>query len=396
MNIVEASSLCKGVPADLPALVFTRRACLQQTVRLLAVGDLGFSGRVASLAAREGHASLFEEVAPVLKTGHIVFGNLEYPLGEDSHPGRMFAGDPRAARSLRQAGFGLIHLANNHASEHGGEGLARTMKAVQEAGLTPLGAGKDLAAARQLLRVDVNGLRVGWLGCGRTLLPQVGPGPRYWEFDESELLAAVQQARPLVDVLIASIHIGLMYLDYPRPEHKVMAESLMKAGADLILMHHAHVLQGVQVTPGAKVCCYNLGNFLLDWREGNVEIPVAVKEQNEAAVFLFELDAQGVATAAALPTYLDQDCRLHWAVSERGHGILARLRRISRDLEEDFTAAFERQRAERNTGGILRVLAFHARRGNWKYVFQQLGRFRPEHLRMLWSWTLSRLRRIPG
>jgi poly-gamma-glutamate synthesis protein (capsule biosynthesis protein) len=303
----------------------------------------------------------------------------------------MFAGDPEAAHSLRQAGFNLIHLANNHVGEHGVKGLDSTMQIVKAAGIATLGVGTDSASAKGLVRTDVNGLRIGWLGCGRTLLPQREPGPRYWEFDETELLAAVRQARAEVDVLIVSIHIGLMYLDYPRPEHKLMAERLMSAGADLILMHHAHVLQGVQVTPDGSVCCFNLGNFLLDWREGNVEIPVAVKEQNEGAVFFFELDARGVATAAALPTYIDEECRVHWALNERGHNILSRLERISRDLEGDFSAAFERQRAERNTGGILRVLAFHAVRGNWRYVCGQLAHLRLEHLRMLRRWALSRL-----
>jgi poly-gamma-glutamate synthesis protein (capsule biosynthesis protein) len=59
-------------------------------------------------------------------------------------------------------------------------------------------------------------------------------------------MPAVIQAQTDVDALIVSIHIGLMYIDYPRPQHKAMAERLMAAGADLILMHHAHVLQGVQ------------------------------------------------------------------------------------------------------------------------------------------------------
>ena len=390
MNIVAASSLIESVPPALSALVFSRRTCAGQRARLLAVGDMGFSGRVAATAAQYGHTSLFEDIAPLLQTGDIVFGNLEYPLAGDALSGRMFAGDPRAAHSLRQAGFTLIHLANNHVGEYGVAGLADTLGAVQAVGLTPLGVGDDETAARQSVRTDVNGLRIGWLGCGRTLLSQTEPGPHYWEFDEFELLTAVRQARTTVDVLMVSIHIGLMYLDYPRPEHKAMAERLMAAGTDLILMHHAHVLQGVQVTPDGKVCCYNLGNFLLDWREGNVEIPVMVKEQNEGAVFVFDLDAQGVALAAALPTYITKDCRVRWAVGERGQAILARLERISRDLEGDYTALFERQRAERNTSGILKVLAFHARRGNWEYVFGQLARLRPEHLRMLWRWGLAR------
>src|SRR5207244_1416927 len=114
----------------------------------------------------------------------------------------------------------------------------------------------------------------------------------------------------------------------PRPQHKVMAERLMSSGADLILMHHAHVMQGIQVTSQRRICCYNLGNFLYDWEEGDVQTPVMLREQNEGAVFCFELDKNGVAAAAVLPTWIDDECRVHWATAERGYEILNRLARI--------------------------------------------------------------------
>jgi len=58
----------------------------------------------------------------------------------------------------------------------------------------------------------------------------------------------------------------------------------MANGAHLILMHHAHVLQGVQLTSDGRMCCYNLGNFMYDWEEGNVIVPVVVQEQNQSAI----------------------------------------------------------------------------------------------------------------
>ena len=192
-----------------------------------------------------------------------------------------------------------------------------------------------------------------------------------------------------MDVLIVSIHIGLMYMDYPRPEHKVMAERLMGNGADLVLMHHAHVLQGVQITSERRICCYNLGNFLFDWKEGNVQTPVMLREQNEGAVFVFDLDQKGVSAATAFPTWIDDDCRVRWATGERGLHILNRLARISLDLQGNFEVAFESQRATRNTGPILQVLAFHARHGNWRFLSDSLRRARWEHVKMLLRWMVG-------
>jgi poly-gamma-glutamate synthesis protein (capsule biosynthesis protein) len=296
------------------------------------------------------------------------------------------------AAMLRKAGFNLIHLANNHVSEYGQAGLAATIDTVRAAGIVPLGAGADMAAAQQLVRTDVNGLRIGWLGCGRTLLPQKATSPCYWEFDEQELLTAVPRTRPTVDVLIVSMHLGLMFLDYPHPDHKAMAERLMQAGTDLVLMHHAHVLQGVQVTEAAHVCCYNLGNFLWDYLEGDVLADVMLNEQQEGAVFMFDLDTQGIASMAVLPIWVDAECRVHWAVQERGSKILQRLQRLSLGLKTNYQREFDRQRIERNVGHILRVIAFKARRGNWTYVFDQLRRIRLEHLRQMIGYVLACLR----
>jgi hypothetical protein len=185
-----------------------------------------------------------------------------------------------------------------------------------------------------------------------------------------------------------------MYLDYPRPEHKIMAEGLMAKGVDLILMHHAHVLQGVQIVPPNRICCYNLGNFVFDPTEGNVYTPVMSEQQIHGAVFLFDIDKRGLAFAAAIPTWIDESCRVHWASGERGRNILDRLHRISLDLQGDFKAAFERQRSQRNTGAILKVLSFHAQHGNWRFLLTALRRVRLEHVKMFFRWLASKAMRF--
>ena len=71
--------------------------------------------------------------------------------------------------------------------------------------------------------------------------------------------------------------------------------------------------------------------------------------------------------------------------------ILERLRRISADLAGDYVRLFAQQRAERNTGAIIRVLGFHLIRGHFSYVASELVKLRFEHLRMLLSWAARRL-----
>jgi len=393
MRIVAAREVSELAPLDLPSLIIRERPMEDQLCRLLAVGDIGFSGRVGKTAETEGYDTILQEVAPLLRTGDIVFGNLEFPLTGALYPNAMFAAHPQTANALKNAGFTCVNLATNHAADYGSEGLRQTLNAVVSAQLTALGAGETFTEAKALVRTDAAGLRVGWLAAGRSRVEQEWNGPHYWEFNEEELTSAVRRERPNVDLLIVSLHLGLMYLDYPRPEHKRFVESLLREGAELVLMHHAHVLQGIQVSDNGRMVAYNLGNFVLDWREGNVEVPIMAKEQQEGGVFVFDLDRRGVARAAFLPTYTDERCCVRWAVGKRGEEILERLIQISKDLEGDYSPLFEKQRSERNTGPALDVLLFHLKRGNLAYVFNQLSHVRVEHVKMFARFVAARMLR---
>jgi poly-gamma-glutamate synthesis protein (capsule biosynthesis protein) len=389
VEIIAANSITTHVPQDVPALRIVHRKPVGSVVRVCAVGDIGLSGRVSATIRRYGTNVLFQEVKAILQAADITLGNLETPFAGEFEVNKMFAAPPVCAEMLYESGFNLIHLANNHVCDYGQAGLEATLKAVRQAKMTPLGAGEDLNGARRLVCTNVNGVRIGWFGCGRTLVPQNPDGAHYWEFNENELLTAVDQARTSVDVLIISMHIGLMYMDYPRPEHKAMAERLMDKGVDLILMHHAHVLQGFQITPQNHLSCYNLGNFVFDSEEGNVHLSHVIKEQREGAVFLFDLDKEGIVCGVAIPTWIDEHCCVHWAAGDHGRKILRRLHHISRDLLENFRPAFVKQRARRNTGVILKVLIFHAQHGNWRFVLNSLRRARWEHLNMIFHWLMS-------
>jgi hypothetical protein len=393
MSLVDARTVTDFAPEQLSALLMTDLPTVGPTVHICAVGDIGLSGHVlVAMNSKGGADALFAEVEPVLKNADISFGNLETPLTGEIAPGKLFSAPVSGAAVLKNSGFRVIHLANTHAYDYGQHGLAATLDAVRKADLIPLGASDYASAAENLVRTDMYGLRIGWLGCGHTLVCQANSGASYWEFDEQRLLKAVERHRTDVDVLIVSIHLGLMYMDYPRPEHKTMAERLVKAGASLILMHHAHVLQGVEFF-NRSVCCYNLGNFVFDCKEGHVRNSIMVREQNEGAVFYFVLDKQGVAKAYALPIWTADDFRVRWAKGKRGTAILSRLSRISHDLQNNFITAYKLQRAERNTAAIFKVIWFHFQHGNWTYLWESLRKARPEHLGMIFRWIFSGLKR---
>jgi poly-gamma-glutamate capsule biosynthesis protein CapA/YwtB (metallophosphatase superfamily) len=206
-------------------------------------------------------------------------------------------------------------------------------------------------------------------------------------------VGAVRRCRPRADLVAVSIHAGYMYLDVPHPDHQRLAEALSDAGADLVLMHHAHVLQGLDVRNQRRLIAYNLGNLLFDWREGNVEARAMIDEQREGALVRIDCDRGGVAAVSVTPTWVEETLRTVVATGERRERVIARLRRVSGLLRGDVARIFAAQHAERNTGMVGRVLWFHLRRGNLRYVASQLRKLRAAHLAMVGRWLAGRVAR---
>lgn len=331
---------------------------------------------------------------PLLHAADLVFANLECSLAPEPESDRLFQAPLGSVKSIGAAGFTHLHMANNHCLETGPRGLELALTALRAADIHALGADTDHSEASHLHVDEVRGLRIGWLACGRTLLDQAQDGPGFWELDEEELSSAVAASAPQVDVLIVSIHAGYMLVEYPSPHLRALAHRLCQAGAHLILMHHPHVLQGVEVLENNKVICYSLGNLLFDWREGRFPAQVLVEEQNEGALFYFDLDRNGVASVSFVPTVIEARSRVRIANSEQAERIAARVRRLSREIQGDYLPLFERQRAEHNTGLTLRTLWHHLKRGEVTDTLRLLARIRPHHLRLFAVWLLHR--RDPG
>lgn len=392
MKIEPASRIFKDLPHSLDNLIIKSRISSDNFVRILSVGDIGLSGNVRDKFGLAGnYENIFTEIKPLLDTADIVFGNLETPLVPISSIKDLFAADPKAVTDLSYVGFNVLHLANNHILDYGKSGLISTIDYLKTNDIIPLGTGNSQNEAKKLLITEINSVKIGWLGCGHTNIKQGLTPPFFWEYEENELLAHVKEVRDQVDVLFISIHIGMMYLDYPKPELKLASEKLLASGADVVLMHHAHVLQSIQVTHDEKICCYNLGNLVMDYHEGNIEILEMEKEQNESAVFVFDIGQEGICQAFAVPTYFTDDFVIRWATGDRGEQILNRLIRISEDIKSDYAGLYNQQRAERNAMPIIKVLAFHIKNGNWKFVLDQLSHLRFEHVRMLISYFYAKV-----
>lgn len=190
-----------------------------------------------------------------------------------------FAASPLLAKFLKHAGFDIVSLANNHTMDCGKSGLLETMSHLKKLDIAFCGAGKNEREALSPTILTINGLRVAFLAYsdfspeGIIRLPE---SPTIAVLDEDVLYDEIRKAKKKADIIVVSFHWGREFYPLPTARQRRIAEESIAAGADLILGHHPHVLQPVEIKvneSGRKaVIAYSLGNFIFDsTKEGSEE-----------------------------------------------------------------------------------------------------------------------------
>ena len=362
---------------------------------LLAVGDVGFAGRVMRRVREDEHSDYpFAHSLDTLARGDLVLGNLEIPLIDATCTWRAegvpatLTGTIEAAPRLRAAGFHVLGLANNHIMDYGADGLRTTIRAMRNHGIEIVGAGENLAAARTPAVVERAGTRFGILAytSSRTTWAKrdsPGAAPLSAEIVEEDL----RRARSRVDVVILSLHFGVMYTDYPRVQDQAFLRRLSDLGADVVLGHHPHVLQGFEQRNN-RLIAYSLGEFLFDPEAGNVVAEAHRNVRRESVVLSCTFNGGRLEKWNPIPFLASPELSPYPALGSEGAEIRERIRRISAPLEGDGLASLDldAHAGARLAGHEMRVLWFLARNGQLAPLLGKLSRIRPRHLRMLRGW----------
>jgi poly-gamma-glutamate synthesis protein (capsule biosynthesis protein) len=229
----------------------------------------------------EQHGALYPyALVTHLLGADITIANLEGALterGESWPKGYNFRTPPRFASGLRDAGFDLVSLANNHTMDYGAVGLTDTLASLDAVGVRRVGAGASIAEASAFVVVEApNGLRVAFIGCADSPTESGGFAIRDWAAtpttpglmicDDASLAAAVSSARESADFVIVTPHAGDEYRTAPNATQRRIAATALAAGADAYIGHHAHVVQPVEQR-GGQLIAWGLGNFIFDLDE---------------------------------------------------------------------------------------------------------------------------------
>lgn len=236
------------------------------------VGDVMLGRYVERVAEKHGYDYLFELVKPYFARSDYATGNFEQAVLLRQQLPRPLDDIPlktgmEGVRAVKRAGFTVVSFANNHAMDYGDEGMEDAVKAFEEVGLDYVGAGKEVERAKQIFYTERKGMRVATLGFAKACMkPEERAGdkkPGCLYADPTVVIPLVREAKKNADLVIVHMHWGDEYFTNPTKEQKNMAKALAQAGADIVVGHHPHVLQPVEIYQNT-VIFYSLGNFVFD------------------------------------------------------------------------------------------------------------------------------------
>lgn len=237
-------------------------------INLLAVGDINLGRNVGQEILKGDNDYAFEYLTDQLKAPDITFGNLESQLvdlgGETQSPTNeyRFAGPPAGADGLKESGFDIVSIANNHMWDYGKEALFSTIDNLERVGVKYAGANEDPARIYQPAVITAQQQKIAFFAATDILngYEKSGAAEYVAWADADKLLAAIGQVKSQVDWVVVSLHWGSEYAARPSAAQIELGHKLIDAGVNVVIGHHSHVPQGVEEYNSGLIF-YSLGNF---------------------------------------------------------------------------------------------------------------------------------------
>ncbi|MGE6379623.1 CapA family protein [Peribacillus muralis] len=275
------------------------------------VGDVMMGRYVEEVTEKHGYDYLFRYMKPYFADSDYVSGNYEHPALKDDASSYKEAdtairlnSNKSGVKAVKDAGFSVMTLANNHMMDFEEQGLLDTIDEFKRTDMNYVGAGKNTAEAKASIDyADVNGVRVATLGFtdvyGKDAVPtdtQAG----ILNSNPDLLFEMIGKAKDAkqgnADLVVVNMHWGQEYSTSATLRQKDLAKAVIDAGADIIIGHHPHVLQSFDVYKDG-IIFYSLGNFIFDqgWTR-----------TKDSAMVQYHLTEDGKASIDVVPLQIEE------------------------------------------------------------------------------------------
>jgi len=232
----------------------------EKIFKMVFFGDLMIDRNVGIKIKQKGLPYLFQQIrdSDLLKNRDIASCNLEGAVtngGQHYPPNNEydFAFSPEITSQLKDSGINFLNLANNHFFDQGERGVAETKQNLDLMDFNYSGCPDGQIGECSSKIIDINGQKIGLVGFSAV----------YKKIDQVEMNKIISDAAGKTDFLIVNFHWGAEYQHKFGVLQQEIAHNLIDAGADIIIGHHPHVVQGIEIYNG-KPIFYSLGNFVFD------------------------------------------------------------------------------------------------------------------------------------
>lgn len=251
-------------------------------VVLTAAGDAIWTHKIS-----ESKDARLQALFEVMRSSDISFINFEQVMADSGYPTpkEIAMAPPSIVSEFLWAGTDIVSLANNHLMDFGPSGMDTTLRTLNDNGIKHSGAGVTAADAFRHTVIEKNGLKMALVSVMVSPNLNIGtsagdksPGVAWvrgstvrradgtsviapWDADLKAMEAAIQAARKDAALVAVSMHIHWGDLEKVDVDGKqVVARAAIDAGADVILGHGPHVINGIEFYKD-KPIIYSIGNF---------------------------------------------------------------------------------------------------------------------------------------
>jgi poly-gamma-glutamate synthesis protein (capsule biosynthesis protein) len=380
-----------------------------EIITISAVGDIMLGGEVETRIKLYGAKYPFEHIASFLKDSDITFANLESPLTNENNKaiwdytkildkpilsGNKTIGSaiycksiPEAVEGLTYAGIDVVSIANNHIMDYGENGLFDTINILSQNDIKFVGAGKDKNDARTPIIINAKNIKVGFLAyCDVYLASKKRPGANSTNYITQDIKILKEQ----VDVVVVSIHQGMDISDFPLPNEINTMHSIIDCGADLVLRHHPHVIQGIEHYKNG-VIVYSLGNFIFDytidplWKD--------LIKAKESMIFRCKLSKEGIIETDFTPIIINDNFQPEIYSSLNGNQITERIKNLSSELSKnkisDIQIAMLDNYVNTQIALIYPIMISSIKRRDFKNIPLILSRIKLCHIQLLGKYIIN-------
>lgn len=302
-----------------------------QEIVIAFMGDVMMDSYIGDYIRERGVDYPWEDVADITREADLAVINLETSVstrGSTKKPeGYGFRSNPDSLQGLVNSGIDLVSLANNHTLDFGEDAFYDTLESLDQYKIAYVGGGKNKDEAEQVRIIEMNGIKVGFLAF-TSIIPwssweatEDKPGAAIYKTEYKErILQNIKEASKECDILTLIPHWGVEYAQVPSDWQRELAHDMIDAGADIVVGHHSHVLQGIEFYKD-KPILYSIGNFIF------------LKNDDlcgRTGIFELTLDKEGFIKGKIYPVNI-QYCKANLLNKEEGRGkeIIDMLRDLS-------------------------------------------------------------------